>query len=31
MYNGMIVQKGIYKELIEKEGIFNDMYHGRLK
>ncbi|WP_455541974.1 ABC transporter ATP-binding protein [Intestinibacter sp.] len=28
---GEIVQEGKYDELIKTEGIFNDMYHGRLK
>ena len=28
---GQIVQEGKYGELIEREGIFSDMYHGRLK
>ena len=28
---GQIVQEGKYDELIGREGIFSDMYHGRLK
>lgn len=28
---GQIAQEGKYGELIEREGIFSDMYHGRLK
>lgn len=28
---GRIVQTGKYEDLIEQEGIFSDMYHGRLK
>lgn len=28
---GVIVQEGKYEELIQKDGIFSDMYYGRLK
>ena len=28
---GKIEQDGKYDELIQKEGIFKDMYHGKLK
>jgi ATP-binding cassette subfamily B protein len=28
---GKIEQSGKYDELIEQDGIFSDMYHGRLK
>lgn len=31
MNNGEIVQKGKYNELVKADGIFSDMYHGRLK
>lgn len=31
MNEGEIVQKGKYSELVKAEGIFSDMYHGRLK
>ena len=28
---GEICQRGKYEELIGQEGIFSDMYHGRMK
>lgn len=31
MDGGRIVQSGTYGELIEQDGIFSDMYHGKLK
>lgn len=31
MDQGVIVQEGNYQELLEKEGIFRDMYYGKLK
>ena len=31
MGGGAIIQSGTYQELIEREGIFSDMYHGKLK
>jgi len=31
MNRGEIVQEGKYHELIQKEGIFSDMYYGKLK
>lgn len=31
MDGGAIIQSGTYQELIEREGIFSDMYHGKLK
>ena len=31
MDQGEIVQSGSYEELIRQEGIFSDMYYGKLK
>ena len=31
MDHGQVVQSGKYQELISQEGIFNDMYYGKLK
>ena len=31
MDQGAVVQEGNYRELLEKEGIFRDMYYGKLK
>lgn len=31
MEHGEIVQTGKYQELIEKDGIFRQMYEGKLK
>lgn len=31
MDKGVVVQSGTYEELIEQEGIFHDMYYGKLK
>ncbi len=31
MDSGQIVQRGTYDELIQKDGIFSDMYYGKLK
>lgn len=31
MDHGQVVQSGKYQELISQEGIFSDMYYGKLK